>query len=147
MLQYENDDRAIARVIASLSEGETIDHGTARAIAAPYNDYRTEHFVSTGYMPQGDAEWLMEAICRGVDQTALDRDREALGALRVYLSEREENGDTGRVDGWSDMWVAKHVDYPHEPGRLYDCPACESECHCIEEEEPCVHCSAQFEGA
>jgi hypothetical protein len=23
-----------------------------------------------------------------------------------------------------------HVDYPHEPGRLYDCPACEAQCHC-----------------
>lgn len=23
-----------------------------------------------------------------------------------------------------------HVDYPHIPGYLYDCPACESACHC-----------------
>lgn len=23
-----------------------------------------------------------------------------------------------------------HVDYPHEPGRLYDCPGCEWRCHC-----------------
>lgn len=23
-----------------------------------------------------------------------------------------------------------HADYPHEPGRLYDCEACESRCHC-----------------
>ena len=23
-----------------------------------------------------------------------------------------------------------HVDYPHEPGYLYDCAACESACHC-----------------
>lgn len=23
-----------------------------------------------------------------------------------------------------------HVNYPHEPGRLYDCPACEAQCHC-----------------
>lgn len=23
-----------------------------------------------------------------------------------------------------------HVDYPHYPGRLYDCPACEARCHC-----------------
>ena len=34
-----------------------------------------------------------------------------------------------------------HVDYPHEPGRLYDCPACEAECHCVAEEEPCVYCA------
>jgi hypothetical protein len=26
-----------------------------------------------------------------------------------------------------------HVNYPHEPGRLYDCPACEARCHCTGE--------------
>ena len=24
----------------------------------------------------------------------------------------------------------EHVGYPHEPGRLCDCPACETSCHC-----------------
>lgn len=42
--------------------------------------------------------------------------------------------------------MAKHVDYPHEPGRLYDCPACEARCHCTAavtrgEETECI-----FEG-
>ena len=23
-----------------------------------------------------------------------------------------------------------HADYPHLPGRLHDCPACEARCHC-----------------
>lgn len=33
-----------------------------------------------------------------------------------------------------------HVDYPHEPGRLYDCPACEEgPCACDPETDaPCV---------
>jgi len=26
--------------------------------------------------------------------------------------------------------MSDHVDYPHEPGYLYDCPACEAACHC-----------------
>jgi len=26
----------------------------------------------------------------------------------------------------------KHADYPHTPGTLYDCPACESECFCAD---------------
>ncbi|GAA1122426.1 hypothetical protein HDA36_000020 [Nocardiopsis composta] len=37
-----------------------------------------------------------------------------------------------------------HADYPHHPGALYDCAACESECHC----EPgftCVHCAIAAE--
>lgn len=24
----------------------------------------------------------------------------------------------------------EHAAYPHEPGTLYDCPACETACHC-----------------
>lgn len=34
----------------------------------------------------------------------------------------------------------EHVDYPHEPGYLYDCLACEAECHCGEtHDETCTH--------
>ncbi|MFE6739848.1 hypothetical protein [Streptomyces tubercidicus] len=34
----------------------------------------------------------------------------------------------------------EHVDYPHEPGRLLDCPACESRCHCGEAHDgSCTH--------
>ncbi|MFI2607745.1 hypothetical protein [Kitasatospora sp. NPDC018619] len=25
----------------------------------------------------------------------------------------------------ADEWEPEHTDYPHEPGSLYDCPACE----------------------
>lgn len=28
--------------------------------------------------------------------------------------------------------MSGHVDYPHEPGRLYDCPECEKRCHCTD---------------
>lgn len=31
-----------------------------------------------------------------------------------------------------------HADYPHEPGRLPDCPRCEAECFCD-------HIKAQYE--
>lgn len=37
--------------------------------------------------------------------------------------------------------MTQHVDYPHEPGRLYDCEACEAECHCEPGTTECV-----FEG-
>lgn len=41
----------------------------------------------------------------------------------------------------------EHVDYPHEPGRLYDCPACEAECHCsevkrLQGETECLFCAS-----
>lgn len=32
----------------------------------------------------------------------------------------------------------EHVNYPHEPGYLYDCPACESTCHCTPGASECV---------
>lgn len=32
-----------------------------------------------------------------------------------------------------------HVNYPHEPGRLYDCPACEAACHCTPGDVECVY--------
>jgi hypothetical protein len=31
-----------------------------------------------------------------------------------------------------------HVDYPHHPGFLVDCPGCESRCHCEEDSATCV---------
>jgi|SRR5215469_2873528 len=34
-----------------------------------------------------------------------------------------------------------HVEYPHEPGRLHDCPGCEARCHCTAGHTECV-----FEG-
>jgi hypothetical protein len=50
----------------------------------------------------------------------------------------------------SDPNVA-HADYPHWPGALYDCPACESTCYCAELNEgmlpaypvTCVHCGGE----
>jgi len=39
-----------------------------------------------------------------------------------------------------------HADYPHHPGTLYDCPACEAECFC----NPgygCVHCAIEADTA
>lgn len=33
----------------------------------------------------------------------------------------------------------RHVDYPHEPGYLVDCPACEQKCHCKPGQAECVY--------
>lgn len=32
-----------------------------------------------------------------------------------------------------------HVDYPHLPGRLPDCPACQAHCHCTPGDAECVY--------
>ena len=31
-----------------------------------------------------------------------------------------------------------HADYPHDPGYLFDCPACEERCHCTPGNAECV---------
>jgi hypothetical protein len=38
----------------------------------------------------------------------------------------------------------EHVDYPHTPGTLYDCPACEARCFCTDGFR-CVHCALEAE--
>jgi hypothetical protein len=38
----------------------------------------------------------------------------------------------------------EHIDYPHNPGFLYDCPACEAECFCTSEAD-CVYCAIEME--
>lgn len=40
-----------------------------------------------------------------------------------------------------------HADYPHHPGTLYDCPACESTCYCTPGHAPCVACAIRAEQA
>jgi hypothetical protein len=34
-----------------------------------------------------------------------------------------------------------HADYPHDPGYLFDCEACEAECFCAPSFTECVHCA------
>lgn len=41
----------------------------------------------------------------------------------------------------ADAEIIPHTDYPHHPGHLYDCAACELACHCASGESECV-----FEG-
>lgn len=40
-----------------------------------------------------------------------------------------------------DPWTPKHHDYPHQPGTLYGCAACERECLCDSSSSRCVYCS------
>ncbi len=41
--------------------------------------------------------------------------------------------------------IAQHSDYPHEPGTLHDCAACEAECFCDPGSTACVHCAIRRE--
>lgn len=55
------------------------------------------------------------------------------------------HGPTPGYDGDHDLGQAytvtrvDHADYPHWPGYLPDCPACEARCHCDGESAECVY--------
>jgi hypothetical protein len=123
MIQYESDERAVNRIVTD--ETADVSHGVARTIAAWFNEPgMVAAFVSTGAMPADEtfpADALMGAIRAGVDAATLRSNADALDALEAYLSERESWGDVDPVVGWSQMWVPKHVDYPHESGALREC--------------------------
>lgn len=122
-MQYESDERAVERSIREVVA--EIDHGTARTIASWFNTPGpVETFVSTGAMPVGEAfptDVLMYAVRKDLDPATERANVDALDALETYLNERECYDDLDRVDGWSDMWVPKHVDYPHKTGALDTC--------------------------
>lgn len=53
---------------------------------------------------------------------------------------------------WFQVWECSepscdhtHADYPHEPGRLHDCLACETRCYC-DGEPACIHCDQHESG-
>jgi hypothetical protein len=81
------------------------------------------------------AHELIDAL-RVIDQR--NADMAALSAMLIP-------GRTFAENGTDDS--AKHVDYPHQPGTLYDCPACEAECFCSDELVCCVRCAGTEEEA
>lgn len=55
-----------------------------------------------------------------------------------YDPELVDDDEDPEPAGWAAMRL-RHADYPHEPGRLFDCPACEAQCHCAPGEAECVY--------
>jgi hypothetical protein len=78
------------------------------------------------------ADELIDAI-RAIDATNAE-----LAALVDLL---KPAGIWGEADPAQPV---RHVDYPHTPGTLYDCPACEAECFCADGFR-CLHCALQAE--
>jgi hypothetical protein len=79
------------------------------------------------------AHELIDAL-RAIDQQNADT-----AALAELLVPSGAFAETGGVEQ-----PVPHVAYPHTPGTLYDCPACEAECFCTADFQ-CVHCALQDE--
>jgi hypothetical protein len=87
--------------------------------AAGYDEHELGHPFSAEYPPLG--------LLAGMDVSALaDGDRPREG----HFSPRPCEGCGEPLAGTRFCYSAQapvvHVDYPHEPGFLYDCPACEA---------------------
>lgn len=85
---------------------EEISHGTARTIAAAYDDYRygIHSFVSTGEITDDDLWWNLFGTHYKHMSADLQLSADMLG---TYLVKRRMGYETGPVDNWSRMWVDK----------------------------------------
>jgi hypothetical protein len=129
--------------------------------------------TATVFTPAACTVGALGMVCYGgpVDAPALNYDDPGFGDfdaayeyLDLYLLDRYElvayefNDTRGRtadqviaaLRGAADQWdrihhpAVVHADYPHEPGALYDCPACEATCFCADG-VVCVHCAIDAE--
>lgn len=74
-----------------------------------------------------------------IDFTSIDEPHfapDGAGALHLVTPGYDGDHDLGLV-----YRVARveHADYPHHPGYLHDCQACETMCHCDGEHAQCVY--------
>lgn len=74
--------------------------------------------------------------------------------LSMVVADWNDNADQtaeqvqAALDEAASQWERlhrSHVDYPHEPGRPYDCPACQAQCFCTPDTTMCVHCATERE--
>ena len=99
----------------------------------------------------------VEDVLRVLRDAAARPAEELIDALRVIDAHSADLADRVRLLTPSGIWATpgtpepadqpapvEHVDYPHEPGTLYDCPACEAVCYCTPGFQ-CVHCALEAE--
>lgn len=85
---------------------------------------------------------VQDAEGRWIDPEATGDDsvwRETCDRHDTFTAEHERDEDP-EPSGWAVLRL-RHVNYPHTPGYLFDCPVCEAVCHCTEGASECV-----FEG-
>lgn len=66
---------------------------------------------------------------------------ERVNGITVQPTAGEGSPITLEVGCYIDGHYGQHAAYPHDPGTLYDCDACESACYCDDLGSQCVHCA------
>jgi len=74
---------------------------------------------------------------------------DAAGVALYQIAERLVSALVAEVCEHLRNYEPPHVNYPHNPGYLHDCPACESRCYCTDDpgHVECVYCAGQSEEA
>jgi hypothetical protein len=88
-------------------------------------------------------DWEAEQVIAGWNDDGTRIASHVIAAMHGAADEWERThsrADTGPGE-------PEHADYPHMPGCLYDCPACEATCHCPDDGVQCVHCAITAETA
>lgn len=128
---HDRSEDAHDNVAYATRQDELIPDATAVTIASWWQTSRgpgtaLAELATTG---MGTAQGIERAIddVREVDRPG-STDVVALDALSRWVRDHPSR---------------MHVEYPHEQGRLYDCPACEGHCWCedLTRTTPCVFCA------
>lgn len=78
----------------------------------------------------GDDElWLLE-VTETVKQRSGGRIRLTLTGHRVVRFRPDAAVEVSEATDGESTSAIPHANYPHEPGRLHSCPACEARCFC-----------------
>lgn len=120
----------------------TVPEGEAREIAAWWHSANGDGFAAFSHTGTVTNR-LLDSIDR--EARAHIGELQAVGADGIYRESHDSIADNLNALYALRAYVKAipHADYPHEPGRLYDCAACERECYC-DLDDPgttlCVHC-------
>lgn len=109
----ENVSEAVAQVIASWWHSPGT-HGRALSAFSHTGTVTSELLDSIDREAGLIVRALTRAFGSGGHVDDMPDNLNALYALRAYVK------------------AIPHADYPHHPGTLYDCPACERECYCAD---------------
>lgn len=100
--RWSDDDSIDYQLERTTSAEETIDSGTARAIAAQIDSPGSpaiHTFVSTGAIL---GEQFFDELGYEMNAAANDKERARIEALALYAGSRE---DVGSIKDWAEFWV------------------------------------------
>lgn len=145
-----------AQANVSPSQGKAIGTGALTSPVLVFEDGRVAQLGShiTSFR---DQEWRLDGMSRPLHTASTGRvlvSRTCVGCAdapvgdgiaqhQYWCTGREQREFFPSVFGLT--WVRpqpQHADYPHNPGALYDCPACQSQCFC-DDMGLCLHCADQ----